>query len=116
MENAVAKTNIIGDPNGMALWNLMSQSQDEYEKDRYNTLINAATKFKSIWFTDVVTQRLTKNAQTVWGMRWDDVNQYWNITKLHIPDGAPEVSDRINVYKNGSINTLLSDAIIKGLK
>ncbi|KKM66240.1 hypothetical protein LCGC14_1483220 [marine sediment metagenome] len=85
--------NIIGDKNGIILWNLMASTDDELEREYFTRLNGAASKFGSIWFTDIITQRKSKNNQTIWNMKWDGTQ--WEISRFYVPKRAKEVTARI---------------------
>ncbi len=92
-------SNIVGNRNGVALWNLMAASDDELEQDYFARLNAAASKFGTVWFNDIVTQRNTRNNQTVWQLTWHADKSHWEITKFHTPEGAQESTDRIDQFR-----------------
>lgn len=85
--------NMIGDKNGIALWNLMASTDDDLEREYFTRLNGAASKFGSVWFTDIVTQRENKNNQTIWSMKWD--GKQWEISRFYVPKGIEVVTERI---------------------
>ena len=94
----MSQENIIGNKSGVALWNMMSASEDEFEKQYFKRINAAATKFGKVWFTDTVTQRETRKNQTVWQMTWLSSKSVWEVTRFHVPSEAKEVTDRIIDY------------------
>jgi len=111
----MSETNMVGNENGIALWSLMSSTDDELEKEYFVRLNDAASKFGTVWFTDTITQRETKKNQTTWQLTWLADRSVWEISKFHIPEGVKEASSRIEQYRNQPeeiIELSLEDLII----
>lgn len=81
-------SNVIGDKDGVRLWNLMSQTEDPVEREYFNRISRAATEYGSVWFTDIVTQRETKRNQTFFFMNWAPDKNKWEVSLFMIPEGA----------------------------
>lgn len=88
-------SNIEGNEGGIRLWNLMASTQDPEERAYYERLSQSATKYGQVWFTDCITQRETRQNQTVWHMTWNTNTAKWNISLFLVPEGAAELSDRL---------------------
>jgi hypothetical protein len=89
----MTKITMVGDENGIALWNLMASTNDRFEKEYFTNLNKAASKFGSVWFTDFVTQRKDRRNQTVWHLAWS--GEQWKVSCFHVPEGVEKVSARI---------------------
>jgi hypothetical protein len=88
-------TNIAGHEVGVRLWNLMAATQDAEEREYFNRLSQAATKYAQVWFTDSITQRETRRNQAIWFMSWDANTAKWNVNLFMVPEGASEMTDRL---------------------
>lgn len=86
-------SNIRGDFDGVALWNLINSSTNPIDVEYASRLNSAATRYHSVWFTDPVLQAETKQNQAFWYMRWN--GEHWNISLFHVPSGANKVSSRL---------------------
>jgi len=95
---------ITGDSFGVALWNLMAQSNDDGEKLYFSTLSEAATQYGKVWFTDIVTRRETKENQTTFQMEWDVGNDQWVVDVFVVPIGADTSTERISKYTNDHVD------------
>jgi len=81
-------SNIAGDPEGIKLWNLMSQTEDPMEREYFERINRAATEYGSVWFTDVIAQRDTKKNQAFFFMNWSQDKNTWDISLFMVPEGA----------------------------
>ncbi len=86
---------IIGNANGIKLWELMSNTQDKSEAEYFKMLSVAASKYGKVFFVDSVTERNTKENQVTWSMVWDPSKSVWEVSKFHVPRGAVEATDRL---------------------
>ncbi len=86
---------MVGDADGIKLWNIMAASDDDGEKECFISLNNSAVKYGIVWFNDIITQRNMKMNQTSWKMEWDNKESQWKVSLFHIPEGVNKVSDRI---------------------
>jgi len=112
----MSENNMIGNENGVALWNLMSSTEDVLERDYFVRLNSAASKFGTVWFTDTITQRETNKNQTTWQLTWHADRATWEVTKFHIPEGVKEATSRIDNHRNQPeelIELSLDDLIIE---
>lgn len=110
-------SNMIGNETGVALWNLMVNTEDELEKAYFARLNTAASQFGTVWFSDTVTQRETKKNQTVWQLTWHADKSEWEVTRFHIPDDVKESTQRIDQFKYNTeevIELSLDDILIDG--
>jgi len=93
---------IVGDQDGIDLWNLMAASTDSIEHAYAISISNAASKFGLAWFTDIVTQRTKKlNNQACWRIEWNGKGSQWEIALFHLPEGAIKRSQRLGAIKTG---------------
>ena len=84
-------TTIIGDENGISLWNKMAVSPFPEEISYFNSLSAAAQQYGKIYFYDCVTQaqqRLINQAR--YCMEWDGNN--WNVSLFLLPENAKIIS------------------------
>ena len=102
-------SNMVGNENGIALWNLMAMSNYQEEKDYFVRLNVAASKFGTVWFTDIITQQENKNNQTTWQLSWNHDNNNWNISNFHTPEYAKEVTQRIKDFRYKEIAVIEID-------
>jgi len=87
--------NIIGDEEGIKLWNLMANSTDPEEQGYFKRLSMAATKFGSVWFSDVIAQRNARRNQSFFSLKWEADKKQWKVALFHIPEGAEkEIANR----------------------
>lgn len=91
----MSETNMIGEANGIKLWNLMSTSDDAGEQSYFRSVQAAASKYGRVWFSDIVTQRETGKNQVIWEMNWDGNQSNWVVTKFHVCEGASEITPRM---------------------
>lgn len=92
----MTQSNIKGNPEGIKLWNLMASSEDPEEQKYFSRLQTAASKFGSVWFTDIITQRNTSRNQTFFSLKWDEKDKLWNVSLFHVPEGASkQIEDRV---------------------
>ncbi|KKL58399.1 hypothetical protein LCGC14_2225740 [marine sediment metagenome] len=103
--------NMIGDADGVKLWNMIATSNDAGEKEYFISLNNAASKYGVAWFYDSVTQRNTKMNQTSWKMEWDNKTSQWKISLFHIPEGVKKVSERIASFGQKPVELNFDDII-----
>jgi len=73
----------------------MAASQDAEEYATFVRLSTAANKYGKIWFTDVVTQRETKQNQVMWMMVWNAIKAQWEVSNFLTPAGALEITKRM---------------------
>lgn len=93
-------TSMAGDSEGIKLIGLMAQSQDELEKEYFNRINQAATKYGQVWFTDTVAQKKTGKNQAIFYMVWEAQDQKWNVSLFMLPEGASkEIADRTEVVE-----------------
>jgi hypothetical protein len=103
---------IVGDQDGIDLWNLIYNTTDALEKAYCDSINNAATKFGLVWFTDTVTQRSKKlNNQAVWRMEWNGKDNQWEINLFHLPEGASKRSPRLETAEPEWIDVSVDDII-----
>lgn len=102
-------SNLVGDKNGIELWELMNKSNDPEEQQYLIDLNNAATKYGVIWFKDSVTQRNTGKNQTIWRMEWN--GKQWEVSKFMTPKGASDVTPRMKPQEEVIIELDLSDIL-----
>lgn len=88
-------SDMIGNKNGIKLWNMMSTSDDPDEQSNFQRLNAAATKYGQVWFCDIVTQRETGKNQVVWHLLWNAVKSIWEVSKFHAPVDAKEITPRM---------------------
>ena len=86
---------LVGNPNGIKLWNMMSESEDASEQEYFNRLNHAATKHGVVWFTDTVEQKRTGKNQTFFQLTWYDDKKEWEVSLFLVPEGgSEEIRDR----------------------
>lgn len=81
-------SNMIGDPEGIKLWNLMSHTEDPSERKYFERINRAATEYGSVWFTDIIAQRETKRNQAFFYMNYSQKQNAWEISLFMVPEGA----------------------------
>lgn len=99
MERVMENIEIIGDSDGIALWNMMSESEDDVERAYFARICEAASKYGTAWFTDSVTQRETWRSQTLWQIVWNNKESKWEISHFCTPNGKPKTTKRIDDFK-----------------
>lgn len=77
---------LMGDENGIRLWNKMASSVDNEERQYFQRLTDAAQKYGKIYFSDYSEQQKTKNNQALYSMIWNGND--WVISLFLIPEGA----------------------------
>jgi len=97
---------IVGDADGIKLWNMMASSDDKTEQEYFNLLNNAAAKYGKVWFSDSVTQKLTRKNQTMWKMEWNNNDSQWEVSLFHIPEGVKKVNERISSFGKDPIEEI----------
>lgn len=103
---------IIGDQDGIDLWNLMFSSADTAERAYVVSVSNAASQHGIVWFTDIVTQYSKKlNNQAIWRMEWNGNNNQWEINLFHLPEGASKRSPRLSAVEPEWIDVSVDDII-----
>jgi hypothetical protein len=80
---------IIGDKDGIALWNKLGTSKNSKEIEYFKRLSDAAVKYMKIWFSDIVMQEFTRANQSVYQLTWEANNNRWAVTLFHKTDGIP---------------------------
>jgi len=80
---------LVGDKDGIALWNKLGTSKNSKEIAYFNSVSDAATKYMKVWFTNIVLQEFTCANQPIYQLTWDANNGKWIISLFHIPDGVP---------------------------
>ena len=106
----MSESRVIGDPDGIKLWSIMSKSDDSSEQEIFKRLNSVAPLSGRVFFSDIVTQRELNSNQTIWKLEWN--GKSWEISLFHIPDGAKRVSDRVanfGVEKKVDISNLISE-------
>jgi len=79
---------MVGDPEGIKLWSLMSSSSDEGEQEYFKRINAAASKYGSVWFTDVVAERKTSSSQAIFSLKWQGKKNQWEVATFFIPQGG----------------------------
>ena len=103
-----------GDLNAIKLWYLMASSNDEKEKEYMTKLNSAALQYGKVWFTDIITERETGEAQTTWMMEWRPDSYEWEFSKFLQPSGAEEVTDRIKKFEiSEEVNEIDTDDLVE---
>ena len=102
--------NIIGDNDGIELWNRLGSSKNKKEINYFLSLSRAASKFGKIWFSDITRQEFTRANQTIYQLAWNARNNEWNISLFHKSDGIPIPQ------KNEPIELDYDDIIIEEIK
>lgn len=77
---------LVGDKNGISLWNKMVSSVNPEEQQYLQRLNDAAQKYGKIYFSDYVEQIKTKHNQATYSMVWD--GSQWKIDLFLLPEGA----------------------------
>lgn len=92
------ETKMVGDTEGIKLWNLMSSSIDKAEKEYFKRLNIVATKFGSVWFTDIIEERESSHSQAIFFLKWESDKTQWKISLFIIPKGATkEIQSRMEI-------------------
>lgn len=103
----MAAPTIVGNENGIKLWNLMSVSTDKDEKAFFTRLNAAAPKYGKVYFTDCVTQRETKKNQVTWLLFWNGTKIQWEVSNFLTPHGASEITERMKEPKIKDVNEIV---------
>lgn len=80
-------SNLKGDTEGVKLWKMMASSTDDQEQAYFKRVNDAATKYGSAWFTDIVAQRDTGKNQAWFFIAWSKGTSQWSISLFHVPNG-----------------------------
>lgn len=80
---------IVGDKDGIDLWNKLGTSKSQKEAEYFKSLSDAAVKYLKIWFTNIVMQEFTCANQPIYQLTWDAKNNKWTVSLFHKPDGIP---------------------------
>lgn len=85
-------SNIIGDSEGVKLWDMMSRTTDPSEKEYFERLSRAASNHGVVWFTDIVAERHS-GKQPFFQLSWEQKNNQWRVSLFMIPEGATKDID-----------------------
>ena len=78
---------LVGDEKGLALWNKLAVSTMPIEQEYFESLTLAASRYGSIWYSDLLKRINSKSNQPIYHMSWDGMR--WTISLFCIPDPTP---------------------------
>lgn len=77
---------MIGNEEGISVWNKLGTTLDEYTQSYFNTLRENAQKYRKVYFSDVVEQRKkVLNNQKVFVLEYSVPLNRWEIQLFHKP-------------------------------
>ena len=76
---------LIGDEQGIAIYNKIGNSQEFLDRQYFQNLFEAAGKYKSAFFSDITEQRKKKlNNQNIYWLRM--IDNKWRVDLFHKPN------------------------------
>lgn len=102
---------LYGDETGILLWEMMMTSIDKGEKEYFQRIASAASKYRVAYFTDIITQRETCKCEPMWQISWNQERQQWKISSFSTPHGSNGSTARIDAEKNKVMEVEIEDLI-----
>jgi len=96
----MTKPLIVGDTDGIRLWEFIGQSADPIDKENVELTNAVAERTGSVHFTDTVARNVCGKAQAWWHMLWVPADGQWHISCIYTPKGTSKLNERVTAADN----------------